>query len=354
MLELKDVLVRQGDFQLGPLNLVVRKGEYFVILGESGSGKSTLFETIAGFKKVLSGEILLDGQDITHVPPEKRNIGIMFQESALFPHMSIRENLEYGLKKRGVPREEIKKLINIYTEKHGMVDLLQRYPANLSGGEKQRFDLLRTLITNPKLVLLDEPFSSLDPLNKKSFRTEVKKSCKESNIPFLHITHDQMDAFILADKMAVLKDGKIIASGNPIDLFSNPKNKYLAEFFGFDNIYEARIIDSRDGLTFLDVNGVTLKIPQLSSSPKTIKIGFRSDEVVISRQPISKSTLRNCLRGKIKDFVHEGELIKTRISVENKMDVVALITRNALFELNLKLEEDVYLSIKASSIKIFN
>ena len=255
MLKVINVVKRYKDFSLKSINFEVSNDEYFVILGPSGSGKSTLLECIAGIRSIDEGTIYLDGLDITDLPPEKRNISIVFQEDYLFPHMNVFENIEYGLRLRKIPREERRKKVLEIARRFRIADKLEKFPSKLSGGEKQRASLARALIVNPKLLLLDEPLNSIDAPLRKDLREELRLIKDEYNIPFIHVTHDQIEAITLADKIAILIDGRIVEIGEPKQIFSNPKNVETARFIGFDNIFKAKIIESKEGTSIAEING---------------------------------------------------------------------------------------------------
>ncbi|MEM4482197.1 MAG: ABC transporter ATP-binding protein, partial [Desulfurococcaceae archaeon] len=221
---------------LKELNLKVERGELLALLGESGSGKSTLLKIIAGFLRPSSGRVLIDGKDFTEVPPHKRDVGIVFQNYALFPHMSVFENIMYGLKVRGISRDEANERVNELLEVLNIKDLANKKPTQLSGGQQQRVAIARALAIRPKILLMDEPMSNIDPKLRSKLRVEIKRIQREFNITTVYVTHDQDDAFEIGDRIAVLHDGSIEKVDTPLNILNNPETYYVASFLGYENI----------------------------------------------------------------------------------------------------------------------
>ncbi len=234
ILEIENLCVDLGEFKLNGVSLKADRGDYIVIIGPTGSGKSIVLETVAGFYKPIRGKIRLEGRDITFLPIEKRNVSIVYQDHALFPHMSVFENIAYGLKKKernsSIVREEVRKIAKIL----GISHLLHRKPDTLSGGEQQRVAIARALVVKPKLLLMDEPFSALDVKTRENLRKLVKKAVKKYDTTVLHVTHDFEDVFSLANEVAVMKDGEIVQTGRPEEIFSRPLNDFVADFVDGD------------------------------------------------------------------------------------------------------------------------
>jgi len=236
MLKVEHLHKKLGDFQLRDVNLEINDGEYFVILGPSGAGKSVILDIIAGLIKPDSGGIIYNGRDYNKVPPENREVGFIYQDYLLFPHLNVKENIIFGLKNRKFSKKDIDSKLMDMCRMFSIDHLLYRKPNNLSGGEQQRVAIARALITSPKLVLLDEPLSALDTCTKKRFINILKKLNKETGDIFIHITHDFNEAKYLADKIAVIKEGTVVQIGKPEDIFENPNSKFVAEFVGIEDI----------------------------------------------------------------------------------------------------------------------
>ena len=228
------------------INLEIAAGELFAFLGPSGSGKSTLLRAIAGFGPHPRGRILIGDEDVTTLPPWERNVGMVFQNYALWPHMTVWENVAFGLKERGVPRAEIARRTREALELVGLVELANRRPSQLSGGQQQRVALARTIVVRPQVLLLDEPLSNLDANLRVQMRRELRRLQRELGITTVFVTHDQEEANTLADTMAVLEGGVIQQVGPPMELYDEPANLFVAGFLGAANRLEGRVV-ARDG-----------------------------------------------------------------------------------------------------------
>lgn len=234
MIEFKNIVIKYGDFiAMDDLNLSIKQGEFFSFLGPSGSGKTTVLRSLTGFVKPASGNIYIDDNDITNVPIEKRNIGIVFQSYALFPTMNVFENIAYGLKVRKVPKEEIKKEVYEIIKK---IDLdeehLYKKVTELSGGQQQRVAIARALIIKPKILCLDEPLSNLDAKLRRKLRLELKNLQRNFGITTIYVTHDQEEALTLSDRIAVFDNGKLQQVGTPLEIYNKPNTEFVANFIG--------------------------------------------------------------------------------------------------------------------------
>ena len=225
---------------LQDITLAIEPGEFFALLGPSGSGKSTLLRLIAGFNQANRGRLLVDGRDISGVPPHARNIGMVFQSYALWPHMSVYDNVAFGLVERRVARSEIKRRVGEALSLVGLSDYAQRRPNQLSGGQQQRVALARTIVIEPQVLLLDEPLSNLDKKLREQMRLELKRLQRTLGITTIFVTHDQEEAMTTADRMAVLDAGVLQQVGRPRELFDTPSNRFVAEFVGSTNLIAGR------------------------------------------------------------------------------------------------------------------
>ncbi|CAL9354579.1 Sulfate_thiosulfate import ATP-binding protein CysA [Streptomyces sp. enrichment culture] len=230
---------RFGDFTaVDALDLAIREGELTTLLGPSGCGKTTSLRMLAGYLSPSEGSIFIGGKDVTNTPPEKRDLGMVFQSYALFPHMSVADNVGYGLKLRKVPRAERAKRVAEALELVGLGHLADRRPKALSGGQQQRVALARAIVIRPRLLLLDEPLSNLDARLRVQMREEIRRIQAEAGLTVVLVTHDQEEALEMSDRMVVMNGGRVMQEGPPDDLFPAPANRFVAEFLGYENFLE--------------------------------------------------------------------------------------------------------------------
>ncbi len=253
MLRLDDISLQIGGFSLQSINLHIRQGEYRVILGPTGAGKTVLLETIAGLKRPQQGTIFLAGENITATAPEKRHFGMVYQDYALFPHLSVFHNIAFSLQIRGTDKKIIRQKVDRMAEFFRISHLLKRLPQDLSGGECQRVALARALVLEPALLLLDEPLSALDRLTRNRLQEELQRIRRQLGITVFHITHDLDEAFFLADRMAVMHNGGIVQEGRPEEIARRPKTKFVAELMGLKNFLPAQV--SKQGMIEVQVLG---------------------------------------------------------------------------------------------------
>ncbi|MFG0327281.1 MAG: ABC transporter ATP-binding protein [Phycisphaerales bacterium JB037] len=231
------------------IDLDIAPGELFFLLGPSGCGKTTLLRMIAGFIDPTAGSITFNGRDITHTPPNKRNTGMVFQSYALWPHMSVADNVAFGLSVRKVPADEKRKRVQEALDAVHLGDLGKRKPNELSGGQQQRVALARALVIRPEVLLLDEPLSNLDAKLRIELRAQIRRVVKESGLTSIYVTHDQKEALSMADRIAIIREGQVEQLGTPAELYRKPRSRFVAEFLGETNFIEAKITGTRDSAT---------------------------------------------------------------------------------------------------------
>ncbi len=231
---------------LSDVDLQIENGELFFLLGPSGCGKTTLLRCIGGFEMPTSGKILLDSEDVAQLPPNKRNTAMVFQGYALWPHMTVYENIAFGLEMKGLPAQEISKLVAEAMESVQISQLSSRKPNELSGGQQQRVALARTLVVHPGCLLLDEPLANLDAKLRRDMRLEIRRLCKDNGLTGIYVTHDRQEALSMADRVAVLKDGRIVQIGSPDEIYRKPINAFVASFIGETNFIQGKLV-SMDG-----------------------------------------------------------------------------------------------------------
>jgi len=234
MIRLSDVSVALGDFSLEDVNLEIQPGEFFTILGPTGTGKTVILELIAGLYRLDTGKLLINGVNSESISPEKREIGFVYQDQALFPHLNVYKNIAFGLQIRKVPSLVVKERVKDLADMLGIAHLLGRFPGTLSGGEQQRVALARALIIKPKILLMDEPFSALDPNTKTVLCRELKLVHENYRCTVIHVTHDFKEAVLLADRIGIILNGKVRQIGVPKEVFGKPRDQEVANFLGIE------------------------------------------------------------------------------------------------------------------------
>src|SRR5512134_3618345 len=281
--EFQDIALAFGKTQvLRNIDLVIEPGEFFALLGPSGSGKSTLLRIIAGFAFPQSGRVLVDGQDISGVPPWERNIGMVFQNYALWPHMTVARNVAFGLEERRLPRAEIERRVAAALDLVGLQDYGARRPGQLSGGQQQRVAVARTIAIEHKVLLLDEPLSNLDAKLRVHMRSELLALQRKLGITTIFVTHDQEEALSISDRVAVLDGGVIQQVCTPIELYDRPANRFIANFVGTINLIPGRVEQSADGTAVFSSNVVgRIRLPQ-PAPPRAADIALRPHALVLA------------------------------------------------------------------------
>ena len=348
MIRVKRLYKDWKEFSLQDINLEVKQGEFFVILGPTGAGKTLLLETIAGFYIPDRGEIWIKGQEVTYVPSEKRGIGFIYQDYSLFPHMTVEQNIIFGLRvQKGGVTEGSRKRVQGILEWLNITHLAHRYPATLSGGEQQKVAIGRAIAIEPSILLLDEPLSALDRRTQDYMRDELKRVKTEFGITMVHVTHDQTEAMLLADRIAVMMRGRVVQVGTPREIFHKPLNEDLADFVGVENILNGVIRQNEDGITDIAVDTIGTICAVSEYTDGAVKIFVRPENIIISENK-ANSSARNVLRARILELQDVGPL--TRVKLDNGL--IALITRQSREELALKPGKEVYATFKASSVHV--
>jgi len=348
VIRLENLTVRLKQFTLSGINLEVKKGEYFIILGPTGAGKTLLLETIAGLRKSDAGSIFINDVDITRMEPERRRIGFVYQDYALFPHLSVRENIIFGLKCRKVPKVAIASKLVQLAKLLNIAQLLERRPETLSGGEKQKVSLARALSTDPDVVLLDEPISALDPQQRESVQNDLKDICKKLNRTFIHVTHNFEEAVALGDSIAVLSDGRLIQSGTPEEIFRHPNSEFVARFSMARNIFDGSVTDDGYGGAIFTIGNDKLEV--VTELHGQLHASVRPEDILISRDMLISSA-RNSIKGKITRVDDRGATLY--ITVSTPIPFICLITRRSYEELALAEGNEAYITFKASAMHIF-
>lgn len=330
---MKKVIVRLENFSksygtkevIKDINLDVYEGEFLTLLGSSGCGKTTILRAISGLDYPSSGTIFIDGENVTNLEPPKRKVNTIFQNYALFPLMTVEENVAFGLKMKKVPKPEIKKRVKEMIELVHLEGYENRKPSELSGGEQQRVSIIRGLINNPKVLLLDEPLSALDLKLRKKMQIELKQLQKKLGITFIYVTHDQDEALSMSDRIVVLKDGKIEQIGSPVEVYENPNSLYVADFLGEANVFSGEIIDCNNTTckVMIDGNGNFSILNNNYEIGKHVNVIVRPENVKISKT----ERKINCLEGTVDEQIYDGAFTKVLIKV-GKQIIKAIISGN--------------------------
>jgi len=348
MIAIKNLKVDLGDFLLQNINLEINSGEYFIILGPTGAGKTVLLEAIAGLYPVLEGEVWIEGREIARLNPEKRRIGIVYQDYSLFPHLSVEENIAFGLKLRKCPKASIKEKVNDIAEIVGVTHLLERKPQTLSGGEQQKVALARALVTEPEVLLLDEPLSALDPETKEMMQQELREVHRRTKVTIIHVTHDFEEAITLGERVAVLNNGCIAQIGAPEEILRQPNSEFIAHFALSRNIFAGEAEEGEDGHACVDVGGIKLR--GVTDLRGEVRLSLRPEDIIISKEPLH-STARNCFQGVVSDIAHRGAVVYVTVNVPPNF--ICLITRQSFEELGLKEGVGAWITFKASAVHVF-
>ena len=300
------------------LNLSIAEGEFFTMLGSSGCGKTTTLRMIAGFEQPTSGSVELDGADVADKEPYERDVNTVFQSYALFPHMTVAENIGYGLKMKRVPRPEIAERVK------QMLDLVQlsgfedRKPAQLSGGQKQRVAIARALINQPKVLLLDEPLGALDLKLRKQMQLELKRLQRKLNITFIYVTHDQEEALSMSDRIAIMNDGVLEQVGTPSEIYEKPESKFVATFIGETNLFEGVISSVADGIAQVTVESGAVQVAApTGKAGDLVSVSVRPERMQVSADPRPGFNLV----GIVLDQVYIGSAVKLIVELSNGQEV---------------------------------
>ncbi|NDV88472.1 ATP-binding cassette domain-containing protein [Aurantimonas aggregata] len=290
-------------------DLAIQKGEFVSFLGPSGCGKTTMLRMVAGFELPTAGTIRIDGEDVTHQQPNRRRIGMVFQAYALFPNLSVADNVAFGLKVAGRPKREIALRVEEMLQLIKLPHLADRYPYQLSGGQQQRVALARALAPSPRVLLLDEPLSALDAKIRLSLREEIRALQRELGITTIFVTHDQEEALSMSDRIVVMSEGRIEQCGAPFEIYNRPNNRFVAGFVGTLSLIEG--VRAAGGSVTVDGSPVTLAEPSPGAAGSPVTLALRPEAVKLEPSPERV----NCLRGRVEDAHFLGSVVRLRLSV---------------------------------------
>ncbi len=350
MLEIKNIYVSLGNFSLQNISFQVEQGDYLTLLGLSGAGKTVILEVLAGLTRQKSGQILLNGTDISHQNIQRRSMGLVYQDMALFPHMKVSENIMYALNRKKLTKKEKSKRLQEVSELTHASNLLDRYPETLSGGEAQRVALARTLASDPQVLLLDEPLASMDVKLKDDLR-KLLGTINKTGKTIIHVTHDYTEAATLSNKVAIIDKGKLVQWGEPTEVFQNPVSEFVARFSGVKNIFSCRFQheQSHKGVYYGITSGGLSIYTTSYSEKEQVHLIIPGEEIIVSEKALKTSAL-NQMEVTVKNIWHFQHF--TEIMVQNSEEFFVMISQQSVENLGLKPGKKVWISFKASSVKI--
>lgn len=347
MIRLEGVAVRAGGFTLGPVTLEVPAGGYALLIGPTGSGKTTLLEAVAGHQSPVTGRVWLHGEEVTALPPERRGVGFVYQDHLLFPHLSVAENIAYGL---GAQPSAIGPRVQELAAALGIVSLLERGVERLSGGERQRVALARALAPRPSVLLLDEPFAALDPSTRNSLRRSLLALQRSERVTILQVSHDFDEALRLGDLVAVLADGKVLQQGTPEEVFRRPNSAFVAQFTGAGNVLAGSVSQTGategDGRFMARFDAAPLSLDVVADRTGPCHAVIRPEDVLVSRDPLPAA--RNHLRAAVERVERVGPV--AYIHCDAGRPLVATVTSAGAESMGLVPGLEVSLTIKATAV----
>ena len=321
-MELKNITksFTEEESVLKGISLTIDKGEFITLLGSSGCGKTTTLRIVAGLEMPDSGKVFLEGKDVTELAPEERDVNTVFQNYALFPHMNVADNIGYGLKLKKVPKAEIRKKVTEMLELVQLPGFEKRKPSELSGGQKQRVAIARSLVNNPRVLLLDEPLGALDLQLRRAMQIELKKLQKKLGITFIYITHDQEEAINMSDRIAVMNNGKFEQIGTPDEIYNHPKTSYVATFVGNSNILKGTAESSEENIVNIKVSGGT--VPVFNDGP-TVKEGEGVTLAVRSENIHLDETGVKGLPADVVEKSFAGGMLRVVLKLQDDTEIIA-------------------------------
>ena len=319
-IKLEGVTKSFGDhLAVDDVSMSIKKGEFFSMLGPSGCGKTTTLRMIAGFEVPTEGDILLEGEPVDDVPPYKRNVNTVFQSYALFEHLDVKDNVAFGLKRKKVPKDEIRKRVAEALELVSLERRADARPSELSGGMQQRVALARALVNRPAVLLLDEPLGALDLKLRRQMQVELKEIQREVGITFVYVTHDQEEALAMSDRIAVMSEGRVVQCGVPEDVYEHPQEAFVAGFIGVSNLMEG-IVEGKDKVKLASGQKVPAPLPDGCDRGDTVQLSVRPEKIALD--DLERGMVR--LDGKIEQRVYQGVNTQVTVSLGDGARLVAL------------------------------
>lgn len=343
-IELKQVSKRFGQVTaVNSVSLSVAKGEFLALLGPSGCGKTTLLRLVAGYETTATGDIFIHGERVNHLPPNRRNVGMVFQSYALFPHKRVFENVAFGLRMRKVPRDQIRHRVRKILELTRCQDLETRYPGELSGGQQQRVALARALVIEPDVLALDEPLGALDKKLREDLQVELRNLHQTLRTTTIFVTHDQEEALGLADRIVVMHQGCIQQIGSPREIYESPRNQFVADFIGTTNFFLTKVVSIEEYRTVVESNG--LRFEALARDGRIgdeVFLAIRPEKVVLTRHETADP---NCFTAKIINIIYLGSDTHYYLELSNGKRIV-VFDQNSEYEKPYSLGDKIFVSWK--------
>ena len=333
----------KGTMVVNDLSLKIEKGELFCLLGPSGCGKTTLLKIVAGLLDHDGGQVSIAGENMTAVPPQERGVGLVFQNYALFPNMSVAENVAYGLRRRRIPADDVKRRVKEMLEFVHMKEYGNRRIHELSGGEQQRVALARALVIHPRVLLLDEPLSNLDARLRADIRNEIRRIQRELHLTTLYVTHDQEEAMSLADRIAIMNKGEIAQIGTPRDIYEKPVNRFVADFIGKMNFFPGKVIDNE-----VHVMNHKVRIPNhVRPEKKAVVCALRPERLIL------ESPSESLVQGVIKEVIYFGPVVRYHIALNIEEQDQEMISEVPVTHPDFRVGDAVGIKIDDEFIHIF-
>jgi len=331
------------------LNLDIAEGEFITMLGPSGSGKTTCLMMLAGFETPTNGEIFLETNPISNIPPHKRGIGMVFQNYALFPHMTVYENLAFPLKVRKVPKDEIDKKVDKALAMVSLSEFGQRMPGQLSGGQQQRVAVARALVFDPKVVLMDEPLGALDKNLRESMQYEIKHIHESIGVTVVYVTHDQGEALTMSNRIAVFNDGKVQQLSSPDKLYEEPVNSFVAEFIGENNTFAGEVTDINKNQCKVKLGNGT----EILANP--IRVKAKGEKTIVSLRPERaiidpKENMQNKHKGEIEEVIYHGDHTRVRVNILGNSEFILKVP-NSSARMDIKLGKEINIGWNSSDCR---
>lgn len=354
-LVLENIDIKYDDFlAVKDVDLTIKDSEIVTLLGPSGCGKTSILRAIAGFNPLSKGKILLNGEDITHLSPQKRDMGMIFQNYALWPHMTIEENIAYGLRIRKVAKETRVKKVDELLEQVQLEGQGKKYPTQLSGGQQQRVALARALAISPQVLLCDEPLSNLDFKLRVELRKEIREIAKDVGVTVVYVTHDQTEALAISDRIAVMNVGEIVQYGSPVNIFADPDTKFVANFVGENNTIHAKLSAIESSQVTVELaNEDTLKV-DLSNVElpigSNVEVIVRYDELEFN----PKDQSDNVIHAKLKHMAYMGTFLQVEVLLSDDTPFVMNVTDNILQIQAMEIGSQVSIKIPRKLIYLFH